>query len=253
MERNHSAWLMLNTPDSPTLQMSSAGPKALPSWDEMSFVHAVVNSSFCFLSRCCRCYWCRVAPWALLVFNFLVNSMRLSWYIARCYAAEPVSNPKCCERKKTECDAPLFSSEQFSNLFDLWKIPCHGCVCFEQNLGSVQLFSRDVLFCPVHPSRTDCTLQLDRALDSRCECRFTLTLWHSAFHEAQILPQKQLWQLWFKWLTGNHSAGGWWQRINFDWMVASSCPMCIYLLDGWTRALFPVNGWCKSPTRTVLW
>ena len=34
------------------------------------FVHAVVNSSFCFLSRCCRCYWCRVAPCAAsLVFQ----------------------------------------------------------------------------------------------------------------------------------------------------------------------------------------
>ena len=47
---NLGACLMSNTPDSATLQMPSAWLKALPSWDEMSRVHAVVNSpSLCFL------------------------------------------------------------------------------------------------------------------------------------------------------------------------------------------------------------
>ena len=41
------------------LQLGHAPSRKL---DEMSRVHAVVNSSsLCFLSRCCRCYWCRVA------------------------------------------------------------------------------------------------------------------------------------------------------------------------------------------------
>ena len=67
---NLSACLVSNTPDSATLQMPSAWLKALPSWDEMSRVHAVVNSSsLCFLSRCCRCYWCRVASWAPSLFS----------------------------------------------------------------------------------------------------------------------------------------------------------------------------------------
>ena len=67
---NLSACLMSKTPDSATLQMPSDWLKALPSWDEMSRVHAVVNSSsLCFLSRCCRCYWCRVAPWAPSLFS----------------------------------------------------------------------------------------------------------------------------------------------------------------------------------------
>ena len=33
------------------------------------FAHAVVNSSFCFLSRCCRCFWCRVALCAASLFS----------------------------------------------------------------------------------------------------------------------------------------------------------------------------------------
>ena len=52
------------------LSCSSWATLKFASWDEMSRVHAVVNSSsLCFLSRCCRCYWCRVAPWAPSLFS----------------------------------------------------------------------------------------------------------------------------------------------------------------------------------------
>ena len=114
---------------------------------------------------------------------------------------------------------------------------------FRANLGSVQLFSRDALFCSVHPPRTDCTLQLDDALDSRCVCRFTLTLWRPCFPWSpsiatetavaamvQVVDRKPL----SRPLVATN-------KLRLD--VVSSSPICIYLLDGWTRALFPVNGW----------
>ena len=137
-------------------------------------------------------------------------------------------------KEKNECNVPLFSLEQLANLLDAVKdsLPrmrmfrakprvsgtlLSRCVVlpspsFENRLHfAVGPCSRFPLWMQIHPDPATLVLSMG---------------------EAQVLPQKQLWQLWFKWLTGNHSAGGWWQRINFDWMVVSSSPICIYSMVG---------------------
>ena len=144
-----------------------------------------------------------------------------------------------------------FSAE--SNLLSclmLWKIPCQRCVCFERNMGSVQLLSRDRF---VVLPRIDCALQLDDALDSR-NADSPWPFDARAFRWSPR-PQKQLWQLWFKWLTawkskdgeptsiiqsGSQSAGGPfptmldaddgpYSKVNsWDMLVYNHCP-------GWKR------------------
>ena len=136
-------------------------------------------------------------------------------------------------KKKIECAVHFFNLEQVANLFDAVKDSLPKMHMFRANLGSVQLFSRDVLFCPVHPSRTDCTLQLDHALDSRCSCfpwSPSIATETAVAAMVQVVDRKSLsWPL----VATN--------KLRLDFV--SSSPICIYLLDGWTRALFPVNGW----------
>ena len=57
---------------------ASAGLKAVPSWNEMSFVHAGVNSSLCISPDVVGVIGAGFLQCCLVVFSFVVNSTRLS-------------------------------------------------------------------------------------------------------------------------------------------------------------------------------
>ena len=151
---------MSNVPDSPTLQMLSAG------------LHCQVGTT-CPTCPCSRelviqvlvlqgCSLCR-----LLVFSFLVDSMRLTCYliagISACSSAELVNNPKCQGRNISNVLSIFYSCKQAANLFDAVKDPLPKMhMVRAKRRVSATLLSRCVVL-PGPTPRTDCTLQLEHA------------------------------------------------------------------------------------------